>query len=103
MRFRTKDEIEKHLSAQQSSGLSIAGYCRQESICENTFHNWRKRFPGPASAAPTIPFLKLPFSASTAERLDLTLPNGAKISAPVSFEPESLRMVVRILSPLRPR
>jgi hypothetical protein len=103
MRFRTKDEIERHLAAQKSSGLSIAGYCRQESICENSFFNWRRRFSHCVSAASAVPFLKLPFAAPVTERLDLTLPNGAKISVPVSVDPVGLRKVVRILSPLRPR
>jgi hypothetical protein len=33
----------------------------------------------------------------------LTLPNGARISAPLSFSVPILRDVVRFLAPLRPR
>jgi transposase-like protein len=103
MRFRTKDEIEKHLSAQRSSGMSISAYCKQENISQNTFFNWRKRFPKRVDTSPTVPFLKLPFAAPAAERLDLTLPNGAQISVPLSFDVPILRDVVRLLAPLRPR
>jgi len=103
MRFRTKVEIERYLSAQRTSGLSITAYCKQENISQNTFFNWRKRFPDQQLNAPTVPFLKLPFSVPAPERLDLTLPNGAKISAPLLFEVPILRNVVRMLAPLRPR
>jgi transposase-like protein len=103
MRFRGKDEIKKHLSAQRASGMSIAAYCRQESICENTFYNWRKRFPEPQDTTPAISFLKLPIVPPSASLLELTLPNGARISAPTSFAVDALREVVRVLAPLRPR
>jgi transposase len=37
MRFRTKDEIEKHLTSQRSSGMSIAAYCRQDPLSGHLF------------------------------------------------------------------
>jgi transposase-like protein len=103
MRFRTNDEIQKHLAAQRTSGKSIAAYCRLENISQNTFFNWRRRFPEPVVNGPAIPFLKLPFASPGPERLDVTLPNGTKISTPVSFDLHLMREVVRLLAPLRPR
>jgi len=104
MRFRTKEEIQKHLIAQSASGLTIAAYCRQHQISQNTFFNWRKRFfAHPAAPPAAMPFLKLPFAPVPAERLDLTLPNGARISAPLSFDVPILREVIRLLAPLHSR
>jgi hypothetical protein len=102
MRFRSKDEIQKHLVAQQTSGMTISAYCRQEKISQNSFFNWCKRFAGPQDISSAIPFLKLPFVAPAVERLDLILPNGARISAPMLFGVPILRDVVRLLAPLRP-
>jgi transposase-like protein len=83
--------------------MSVAAYCRRENISQNTFFNWRKRFPEGQSDALAVSFLKLPFAQSIAERLGVTLPNGAKISAPVSFDLQLMRGVVRLLAPLRSR
>ena len=43
MRFRTLEEIRRHLLSQRSSGLSVTEYCEREGVSQNTFFNWRKR------------------------------------------------------------
>lgn len=103
MRFRTKDQIQRHLSAQKTSGMTVAAYCRQEDIAQNTFFKWRQRFPSRQNTTQAVSFLKLPIAPPVGDRLDLTLPNGTRISTPLSFDSSILRDVVRLLAPLRPR
>ncbi len=102
MRFRTREETERHLATQRTSGMSVAAYCRKEKIAENTFYNWRKRFSEALDSARGVPFIKVPFAApSSAERIELVLPNGARISMPLGFDVSLLRDVVRVLASLR--
>ncbi len=61
MRFRTREEIERHLLAQRTSGMSVAAYCRKAKIAENTFYHWRKRFSGVLDSSRGVPFLKVSF------------------------------------------
>jgi transposase-like protein len=108
MRFRTKGEIERRLSAQRTSGLSIAAYCKRENIHPNTFYQWRTRLsdgkPIPERSATTaVHFLRLPTPAVGTDGLALTLPNGAKLLVPPSYDLTALRQTIRMLAPLRPR
>lgn len=108
MRFRTRDEIKRHLASHRSSGLSIAAYCKRENIHPKTFYQWRNRLsarnPVPEHSAITpVQFLRLPTPASGADRLELMLPNGAKLLVPPSFDPGALRQTIRMLASLRPR
>lgn len=108
MKFRTVEEIQKHLSQQGTSGLSIAAYCDREKIHPNTYYNWRKRFrvarkSGPAqSTIPVSSFIRLPMqTAPEALRFDLTLPNGVRLLVPISCDMTIFRQTVRIIAPLR--
>jgi transposase-like protein len=106
MLFRTKAERQQHLFSQRKSGLSITAYCKREGIHQNTFYNWRRQPNTKKSGLkPVTPvsFLQLPTQPPDAQKFDLTLPNGARISMPLSCEPVFLRQVVRTLSFLRPR
>jgi len=109
MRFRTREEIQQHLASQRSSGLSIAAYCRRESIPPHTFYNWRNkqldRKPIPERSDTTpVQFLRLPTPVvAGTERIELTLPNGANLLVPPSYDLTALRQMVRMLAPLRSR
>jgi len=102
MKFRTAVEIQKLLSQQGTSGLSIAGYCAREKIHPNTFYNWRKRFPVAQSTVPLSSFIRLPMqTAPEPLKFDLTLPNGVRLLVPISCDMTIFRQTVRILAPLR--
>jgi transposase-like protein len=106
MPFRTKTEKEQYLASQRKSGLSISAYCQREGIHQNTFYNWRKRLgpvkTGCKSVAP-VSFLQLPSPQPDAQKFDLTLPNGSRLTMPMTCDPSFLRQAIRMLSPLRPR
>jgi transposase-like protein len=101
MRFRTPEEIRRHLSSQRTSGLSITAYCKRENISQNTFFNWRKRHR--EGAVPLVPFLQLPVQSAEMQKFDLTLPNGSRLALPLPCDPVFLRQTIRMLSGLRPR
>lgn len=108
MRFRTSDEIQRHLSSQRTSGLSITAYCKRENIAQQTFFNWRKRQQNRAkvkthSSSSPISFLQIPAQPPEARQFDLVLPNGAHLTMPLSCDMMFLRQAVRLLAPLRPR
>ena len=108
MRFRTTEEIQRHLSAQRTSDLSVTAYCKREGIAQNTFFNWRKRLQSKKilrSRPATVPvsFLQMPTQHPDNQRFDLILPNGARLSMPLSCDMMFLRQTVRLLAPLRPR
>ena len=108
MRFRTREEIRQHLTSHRSSGLSIAAYCRRENIHPHTFYNWRNKPSDrkPVLERPDTPplqFLRLPTQVSVTERIEITLPNGAKLLVPPDYDLMALRQTVRMLAPLRPR
>lgn len=64
----------KRLLAQQASGLSVASWCRQESVSAWNFYAWRKRLaePGPATALIAVALPGL----SQGPALELQTPNG---------------------------
>jgi transposase-like protein len=101
MKFRTAEEIQKLLSLQGTSGLSIAAYCERENIHQNTFYNWRKRFPVSRSTVPVSSFIRLPMqTAPDPLKIDVTLPNGVRLLVPISCDMTVFRQTVRILAPL---
>jgi len=108
MRFRTLEEIRRHLSCQRTSGLSIAAYCKRDGVAPNTFFNWKKRHRDSTddfhrSNAGPVSFLQLPTQSAENQKFDLTLPNGSRLAMPLPCDPAFLRQTIRMLSGLRPR
>jgi hypothetical protein len=105
---RTADQMGRHRELQRRSGLTIKAYCKRENISPSNWWYWRKRllskkhFSDNHPLAP-VSFLHLPAQSPDAQKFDLTLPNGSRISMPLSCTPDYLRQVVRTLSVLRPR
>jgi len=104
---RTADQMRRHRELQRTSGLTIQAYCKREHISPSSWWYWRKRlskkFLSNHTAQAPISFLQLPTQSTDIQKFELTLPNGAQISMPLSCEPTFLRQVVRSLSFLRPR
>jgi transposase-like protein len=104
----TADQMHRHRELQRKSGLTISAYCKRESINPSSWWYWRKRLLSKKhyadqSAQAPISFLQLPTQSPDTQKFDLTLPNGARISMPLSCQLDFLRQVVRTLSCLRPR
>lgn len=78
---------------QQSSGLSIAQFCRQEGIAQASFYTWRKKL----TADKAGPFLELQLPNLThAIPCEIILP-GCRVIVPPGFDPDSLRKLLDVL------
>ena len=54
---RTPEEWNQVIEKAENSTLSIAGFCRQENICEQTFYSWKSRLrtrDAPAGFTPVV-------------------------------------------------
>jgi hypothetical protein len=104
----TADQMRRHQELQRKSGLTIKAYCKRANINPSIWWYWRKRLLSKklfrnTSIQPPVSFLQLPTQSPDTQKFDLVLPNGARISMPLSCQPDFLRQVVRALSFLRPR
>ena len=90
------------LERQSTSGLSVAAFCREESISAPSFYAWRRRFNGssaPTGAAPmSSPGPFLPVDVDMRGRsapLRVFLPHGVcvELGADACSFAEALRLV----------
>jgi hypothetical protein len=105
---RTADQMRRHQELQRKSGLTIKAYCKRENINVWRWWYWRKRLLSrkldtQQTTQTPVSFLQLPTQSPSVQKIELILPNGARISMPLSCPPDFLRHVVRTLSVLRPR
>ena len=83
------------LQRQMDSGLSVARFCRQESVSAPSFYAWRRKLSSPAEgAAPTGQAANfIPFrieSRAAAESVRILLPHGVSIDAPGGIDRHAL-------------
>ena len=102
----TADEMRRHRELQAKSGLTIEAYCKRENLRPSSWWYWRKRLlskrvSNPVQAA--VSFLQVPTPPPETQKIDITLPNGSRITMPVSCDSVIIRRTIRILAPLRPR
>ena len=104
----TVDKMRRHQELQRTSGLTIEAYCKRENISPSSWWYWRKQllskkvFSNHSARAP-VSFFQLPTQSSETQKFDITLPNGSRITMPVSCDPVLMRQTIRMLAPLRPR
>jgi len=103
----TIDEMRAHRQKQRSSGLSIEAYCKREGISPSSWWYWRNRLLKDArhqqKPVQPVSFLQLATPATVDTRLELTLPNGSRISMPQTCESAVVHQAIELLSRLRPR
>ena len=86
-----------HLHRQQSSGLSIAAYCRKNNINATTFYGWNKRYKKndiatKPSERSKSPFIEIPVKSS--------LQSGSDAPHPVRISHTEITIPVQALIPL---
>ena len=78
---------------QQSSGLSIAQFCRQEGLAQATFYNWRKKLATDNDSL----FLELQLpNLNHAAPCEIVLPD-CRVVVPPGFDADSLRTLLDVL------
>jgi len=76
--FRSKQQWQKLVLGQPTSGLSISQYCKNQNINLSNFYAWRKRLNSKESLKPGFLRLNKP-SFPTLRNLRIETPNGYKI------------------------
>jgi len=78
---------------QQSSGLSIAKFCRQEGLAQASFYNWRKKLAADNDSL----FLELQLpKLDNAAPCEIVLPD-CRVVVPPGFDADSLRRLLDVL------
>jgi hypothetical protein len=99
-----REEWRKRIEGQQQSGLTVANFCRRESVSQATFYLWRRKLQSPRSkktsghqkessrtnragrspATPSSPpFLQLPLSSPpSCPWIEVVLAEGTVIRLP---------------------
>jgi hypothetical protein len=91
--------VRRHVEAQQSSGLSIAAYCRGHGLSSWTFYEWRKRCgqqPRQAVKPTGLSFVELPLGAS-GHAFELSLGEGLTLRFGRASTPLEIRDLVAAL------
>ncbi|MGV1014718.1 MAG: IS66 family insertion sequence element accessory protein TnpA [Methyloceanibacter sp.] len=100
------------LERQIESGLSVAGFCRQEAVSAPSFYAWRRKLQEPDRAAREAPrntatavstrLLPVRIAAGAATTsVRVFLPQGVSIDAPSSIDPSALAALVGALREAR--
>lgn len=80
-----------------ASGLSVAGFCRQEQIAQASFYLWRKRLAQPAAAKEPVASAFRSVRVLPASGVTVQLRGGTQIMVPES-NPQALRTVIDALA-----
>lgn len=84
------------IQRQTDSALSVAAYCKQNQLTENTFYYWRKKLnrAEPASIHPIVINDDSPFNAAV---VCIELPNGIRAELPIHLSPGQIRSWLKAL------
>ena len=106
---RRSEELWQHwervVGDQESSGLTVAEFCRRRGISSASFYAWRRKVSVTSppvhrrrSWSQACPlFVPLPVSASSAEdtHFEVKLPNGISVNVPPRFEVSPLASLLQ--------
>jgi len=98
--IRSKAAVEKYLTAQRESGLTVEHFCKRHHIALSTFWNWRKRFKAKPDKQPAARFVRiLPVPVAPSPEIEIrTGPFAITISA--GCDPQLLRNVLSVTGEL---
>lgn len=84
---------QKHLAAQERSGKSVLGYCREHGINPKRLYYWQKKRKGAVGGRAEFVEIKRPGSGS----FELRVRDGVTLVIPEQFKPEQLRRLLEAL------
>ena len=94
----TVAEAQAMIERQQYSGVSVQEFCAQECITKANFYYWRKRLTRKENAEPPV---MIPVRlenhrghGADASPIELTYPNGVRISLPGSSSLSLIRSLI---------
>lgn len=99
---RTIEVATAMMENRQSSGLSVQAFCVAKNINPATYYYWRKRLllnenQETSRLIPVCIEKSKQHSGTNRENIELTYPNGVRLSIPQSYELNLIRELVLIL------
>lgn len=84
------------VSQQEQSGLSVQAFCKQRSVTEASFYNWRKRLRN--NAAVGFALVDAPGKGFKPKApIELVLATGERVQIAPGVDAATLRMVLGVL------
>lgn len=85
------------IAEQESSGLSIRAFCKQQAVSDHSFYAWRRRL----SRVDVVRFAELSTNAGTAaaSTIEILLTTGDRLRIPNGVDSATLRLVLDVLRP----
>lgn len=98
----------RRVNAQSSSGLSVAAYCRRESISEASFYYWKRKSAGdsphrrPRAEERSAGFVQLPLTApiQASRWVEITALDGVAVRVPADCD-AALETSLRVLTQIQ--
>ena len=86
------------MGEQRSSGLSVAEFCRRQSISAPSFYDWRRRLQADEKECSTGSFVSmtLPAGRVGSDALELQFGNGITLRIPVECDERALKRVLQV-------
>ena len=97
---RTLDEAATLIERQQTSGLNVQAFCKKEKLNLATYYYWHQRLrkmPGSTKIIPVSIEKPKQLLVSGKEVIEITYPNGVRLSIPLGFELNLIRQLISIL------
>ncbi|MDP2203394.1 MAG: hypothetical protein Q8K07_15325 [Methylicorpusculum sp.] len=99
------DFWQHHIAQWQASGLSQAGYCRQQALSAHQLSYWKRKFQSPCQAIahePATGFVRVQVAsgveASSVQGLSLRLNDGTQLTG---ITPANVCLIKQLLEVLR--
>lgn len=93
---RTREDWQRLIEQQKTSGLSIVGFCKQNKLPTSNFYKYRNRLQA-SEQAPTL--VKVKSQAFTSVKSSITLTHGnTQLSLPSRCEPQWLADLIKALN-----
>lgn len=88
------------IAAQESSGQTVRGFCRERRIGEHSFYVWRKRLR--RSGSKPVKFALVETKAASAEKaagvaMEIDLADGTRLRVSNGADPSTVRAVWELL------
>jgi transposase-like protein len=87
---RRAEEMRGHIEACKQSGLSVVAYCKQHGIVKSVYYKWVKKW----SSENTVAGFTQVDVASTSTTIEITYPNGVRLSYSGALDTSTLKLLV---------
>ena len=97
---QSRDKWPEIISEQNTSGLSVSAYCRQQGINEKTFYNWRKNLGSPQESKPEGFIWIKATENGLGEILRIQTPSGYRLEIASGTEKSYVQSILKVLAGL---